>query len=106
MTTYAMPLSGEHAAKKARSTSTPPAEAPMPTTGKASVARAAKSTGADASSGAPEGVAAAARVGSRSAGLIMDSDPLGALYRIEGHSWLRCEAAGSQPATGPPLRYR
>lgn len=59
MTTYAMPLAGEHAPKKVRSASTPPAEAPMPTTGKGSFARAVKSRGAAASSGAPEGVAAA-----------------------------------------------
>src|ERR1700726_2752716 len=51
MMTYAAPLVAGVAAKNVRSASTPPAEAPMPTTGKGSLARAAKSKGAATSSG-------------------------------------------------------
>jgi hypothetical protein len=55
----AIPDVGDVAEKKVCRASTPPAEAPIPTTGKGNIALAARSTGAAASSGEPEGVAAA-----------------------------------------------
>src|ERR1700719_2695411 len=67
MTTKAIPLVAEAALKKSCSAARPPAEAPIPTTVKGSLAREAKSTGAARSSGLP--VAWGARPG-------VVSDPL------------------------------
>src|SRR3954451_20019622 len=58
MTTNAIPEEGEVAEKKVCSASAPPAEAPMPTTGKLSAALNEWSTGAATSSAPPEGVSA------------------------------------------------
>jgi len=58
-----MPLSASTAPKNAFNASIPPAEAPTPTIGNGLRARAEKSTGAEASSGNPEGVGARSDAG-------------------------------------------
>src|SRR5438034_1295007 len=91
MTTNAIPEEGDVAEKKVCSASTPPAEAPMPTTGKLSAALNEWSTGAATSSAPPEGVAAEPSPRS-SVGDVIWSWPLPAVVA----ALARCELCSDQ----------